>query len=147
MADRRTLTITSLYVVACAPIGAWVIIALLWLSRQPNNLWVLCSSAALCLGWAVYFMVLAWLQTDEAARTAHKFAWFWGGSCAAAIALFAVLILFASHIHTTFPGYLGRRDPAAYIALGALGVGGFQALGYALVWSSWWLRTSRNVHG
>ena len=78
--------------------------------------------------------LLIWRRLDEAAREAHKWAWYWGGS-AGLIAVLAMLLL-------------GDRifDTAAIIGLtnsfesGIIAVLILQVVGYLIAWAYWWLR-------
>jgi hypothetical protein len=88
--------------------------------------------------------LMAWRATDEPAREAHKFAWWWGGSIGLLLALLSSL-------------FLGRENPIADYALRSLAsgrpnwppeslsfLGGLmfaalaQMVGYGLVWAGWW---------
>ena len=77
---------------------------------------------------------------DEAAREAHKSAWFWGGCGGMAVA--GVFIILASlppvaaiSIPSIFPG---RSDPAAYAVTGAAALALLMTAGYTLAWAWWW---------
>lgn len=86
---------------------------------------------------------VVWMRSiDEAAREAHKSAWYWGGS--AGMALGGVLVCLATlpqaaSLH--IPSWVGdRTDPAAYAAAGAFAMMLLMLLGYTLAWAWWWLR-------
>jgi hypothetical protein len=78
--------------------------------------------------------LLMWRRLDEAAREAHKWAWYWGGSAG----LVAVLALFL----------LGDRgfDIVASLGLtnsfesGIKAVLLLEVVSYLLAWAYWWLR-------
>ncbi|KAF0116542.1 MAG: hypothetical protein FD163_1569 [Hyphomonadaceae bacterium] len=82
-----------------------------------------------------------WKQIDEAARDAHKTAWFWGGSIGMTVAiLIAALNLF-------FDGALLTRLGEIYhisdiqkfgFEIGLLNVIVFMGLGYMIHWGLWW---------
>ena len=89
----------------------------------------------------------AWMRSiDEAAREAHKAAWYWGGSGGMAVG--GVLICLATlpqadAIH--IPSWLdGRTDPAAYAATGAFGMMLLMLVGYTVVWAWWWITRMRD---
>ncbi|MDP1913573.1 hypothetical protein [Brevundimonas sp.] len=89
----------------------------------------------------------AWMRSiDEAAREAHKAAWYWGGSGGMAVG--GVLVCLASlpqagAIH--IPSWLdGRTDPAAYAATGAFGMMLLMLIGYTVVWAWWWITRMRD---
>ncbi len=84
-----------------------------------------------------------WMRTiDEAAREAHKAAWFWGGAGATLLGL--PLLLVATLPQTAawnLPDWFyGRDDPVAHAALGACGVLVLMLVGYAAAWGWWWFR-------
>jgi hypothetical protein len=96
---------------------------------------VLMMALALWLGFA--WMV----RIDEAAREAHKAAWYYGGSVGLAVGgVFIVLATAppAERFVIASP-FDGRTDPAAYAATGALGMMALMLIGYAVVWGWWWL--------
>ncbi len=86
---------------------------------------------------------VAWMRSiDEAAREAHKSAWYWGGSGGMALGGFLVCLATlprAASIH--IPSWIdGRTDPAAYAATGAFAILLLMLIGYILAWAWWWLR-------
>jgi hypothetical protein len=89
----------------------------------------------------------AWMRSiDEAAREAHKAAWYWGGSGGMAVG--GVLLCMATlpqadAIH--IPSWLdGRTDPAAYAATGAFAMMMLMLIGYTVVWAWWWITRMRD---
>ncbi|MFN3932930.1 MAG: hypothetical protein ACK4JY_14430 [Brevundimonas sp.] len=89
---------------------------------------------------------VAWMRAiDEAAREAHKAAWFWGGC--GGMALGGVALIMAAlpqSAEWTFPAVGGRSDPAAYAATGAFGMMVLMVAGYSVVWAWWWLTRLRD---
>jgi len=88
-------------------------------------------------------VTVAWMRSiDEAAREAHKSAWFWGGCGGMAVG--GVLVIMASVPQAAtldIPAALGiRNDPAALMALGAATLGLLMTAGYTLAWAWWWWR-------
>lgn len=88
-------------------------------------------------------VTVAWMRSiDEAAREAHKSAWFWGGCGGMAVG--GVLVIIASVPQAAaldIPAALGiRNDPAALMALGAAALGLLMTAGYTLAWAWWWWR-------
>ena len=84
-----------------------------------------------------------WMRTiDEAAREAHKAAWFWGGSGALLLGL--PLMLIATLPQTAdwrLPDWFyGRNDPVAHAALGAGGLLVLMLAGYTVAWAWWWFK-------
>ena len=83
-----------------------------------------------------------WMRSiDEAAREAHKSAWFWGGSGGMAVGFTLILMAMLSDIPMPgMPGLWGRTDPVAYMAQGAFAMTLIMLAGYIVAWGFWWLR-------
>jgi len=90
----------------------------------------------------VLVVTLVWMRTiDEAAREAHKTAWFWGGQAGLAVGGVGV-ILAALPQASAFRAqafFDVRDDPAAYMALGAGLLVLLMTAGYVAAWAWWWL--------
>lgn len=71
-------------------IGGYVVLSLL--AGMAGDRMAL-ALTALSVVWLLVFVIWAWKRTDEAAREAHKFAWFWGGSFGALAGLLLILTL------------------------------------------------------
>jgi len=88
-------------------------------------------------------ITVAWMRAiDEAAREAHKSAWFWGG-CGGMAVGGALVIVASTPAAAAFelPAGLGfRSDPAALMALGAAALALLMVAGYTLAWVWWWWR-------
>lgn len=84
---------------------------------------------------------VAWMRSiDEAAREAHKSAWYWGGTGGMAVAGFGVILASLPQASSVaLVGINGRTDPAAYMAAGAIGLLTLMMVGYVVVWAWWWL--------
>ena len=86
------------------------------------------------------FMIVAsviyWRNIDEAAREAHKFAWFWGGS--GSILLAAPLAMLVGDRRLS--ALAGEHSPSEWFAIGVFSLLVFQLTAYVLVWAGWWLR-------
>lgn len=82
-----------------------------------------------------------WKQIDEAARDAHKTAWFWGGSIgmAAAILVAALNMFYDGAILTKLGEIYHISDIQNYgFEFGLLNVLMFMGFGYIIHWSLWW---------
>lgn len=92
---------------------------------------------------ALWFCVVYWKRLDEAAREAHKFAWYWGGSLGLAVSGLLVGLLARGADASAFlwPGF--ESNATGYLMTGALAVVTAQLVGYALVWAGWWLWKGR----
>jgi hypothetical protein len=92
------------------------------------------------------FVGARWMQSiDEAAREAHKSAWYWGGSAGMSVGGVVVIMASLQRAATvSIPSFLpGRSDPAAYAATGAFAMLLIMLAGYAVAWAWWWLARSR----
>lgn len=82
--------------------------------------------------------LLWWRTVDEAAREAHKFAWYWGGSVGlGAAAGVATIFLHKPQVLQQLPL---AADGSAMFAAGVFACVAFQTLGYAVAWAGWWLK-------
>lgn len=79
-----------------------------------------------------------WRRLDEAAREAHKSAWFWGASWSLCLVGGAWIWLIRGGRHLDLAGLVGQ-SPAELVALGIAFCIGLQLIGYALFWAGWWL--------
>lgn len=82
--------------------------------------------------------ILWWNTLDEAAREAHKWAWWWGSTGGLAVGGVAVITLAASGVSGSVLAVLGS-DPVDILLAGGLACALFQIIGYALAWAGWWL--------
>ncbi len=104
--------------------------------------WVVTGVAVVCMAGAMAITV-GWMRSiDEAAREAHKSAWFWGGCGGMAVG--GVLFIIASArpaAELQLPSWFGERtDPAAYMATGGAILALLMTAGYTLAWAWWWWR-------
>ncbi|WAC46751.1 hypothetical protein OVA03_08455 [Asticcacaulis sp. SL142] len=89
---------------------------------------------------ALAFSIVWWRSSDEAVREAHKWAWYWGGSCG----LLVVMPIYFLSVATG--GDFGESFMAYFNAQGS----GFEfgimtglippIIGYVIAWGIWWLR-------
>lgn len=104
-------------------------------------MWIMGPFAVAAMVGAMIISV-AWMRAiDEAAREAHKAAWFWGGCGGMAVGgVFFILAGLPQSESVRIPSWLdGRTDPVAYAATGAGAIVLLMVAGYALVWAWWWL--------
>lgn len=95
---------------------------------------VMAATLAVSIWW--------WRRLDEAAREAHKWAWYWGGSAGMVVGLASILTL------TTRDVDLARflpadANPGDMIVGGMMSILLFQLAGYTLAWGWWWLARMR----
>ncbi|MFN9925351.1 MAG: hypothetical protein ACK53I_00235 [Phenylobacterium sp.] len=86
------------------------------------------ASLAVSLFW--------WRQLDEVAREAHKFAWYWGGSCGLALGLVLLVVV---DVGSLAPPLLEGNSAREGFVAGALSVMLAQIVGYGAAWAGWWL--------
>lgn len=103
------------------------------------RVWVMTPFAVLVMIGSLWIGA-AWMRSiDEAAREAHKAAWYWGGTGGMSIAgVFMTLGVLPGAETVDWPGLYGRTDPAAYAISGAFALMGAMLLGYTVVWCWWW---------
>ena len=77
-----------------------------------------------------------WRALDEAAREAHKWAWWWGGNLGFIVGGAAVVIAALNGVDL-LPAGLPHTD-TALIALGVVAAFAAQAVGYGIAWCFWW---------
>jgi len=80
-----------------------------------------------------------WRRLDEAAKEAHKFAWYWGGTAGLMVAFVAFIALTANGGDLIGAGLGGRISPKAFVELGVIGVLVPQMIGYVVAWVGWWI--------
>lgn len=115
-----------------------------WLSRQAGLRGTIATAVlmALVLGAGVGVSALWWRRLDEAAREAHKWAWYWGGSLGMVVGLVGVLTLSARAVDIS-PLFRPDMRPVDLIVAGMMSILVFQIVGYALAWAWWWLGRMR----
>lgn len=107
---------------------------------QRALVWVVTVFAILMMVGALAVSAFWMRSIDEAAREAHKSAWFWGGSAGMGIGGVLVIMATLPHAETlALPSfYDGRTDPAAYAATGAFSMLLLMLIGYTIAWAWWW---------
>jgi hypothetical protein len=108
-------------------------------------LWIMVAFAVVGMAGA-YWIGLAWMRNiDEAAREAHKAAWYWGGVGGMSVGGVLMILAMLPQARTVaIPAFnVGDAHPAAYAASGAFALMLLMVMGYTLFWGFWWLRRSR----
>ena len=111
------------------------------LDTSSAAMWVI-GAIAVVLMVGSFAVGVVWMRSiDEAAREAHKAAWYWGGSGGMAVGgVLAIMAALPAAARWNIPSILSdRADPAAYAATGAFGLMLLMIIGYAIVWAWWWL--------
>lgn len=111
-----------------------------WIEALPGELAVTGVYAVGMMAGAMW-VGAAWMRSiDEAAREAHKSAWFWGGLAGMSVGGFAIILSLlpqASSWRLPFT-FFGREDPAIHAAIGAYAMQLLMVLGYTVAWAWWW---------
>lgn len=111
-----------------------------FLSDMPGQLGVLLTAILLAVGMggAIWLGVGWWRRVDEAAREAHKWAWFWGGSCGMAVGFVCLMTVTMRGADLPLPAWLGTT-PQDLLVSGMMAILAFQVVGYLIAWAWWWL--------
>lgn len=115
-----------------AVFGAGLGVARALLGPSP---WILAGGLALAMLAAAALFAPAWSRVDEAVRTAHQWAWFWGGSAGLMVAVALMPLVRAGTVDLSAGG---SPEEAAVNAMAALVL--LQLVGYGVAWAIWWLR-------
>jgi len=141
------MPLTRLPAWAYLVIGLVPIVTLLTLgSALPLPKPLLMPLAGICTLWAVALTVYHWKRLDEAARAAHRWAWYWGGSSGLALAMVTV------GLSTTWPDlgaaftslatyFQGPKWTAeqGHLFFGVVFTAMMQGLGFLGAWLFWWI--------
>jgi len=95
---------------------------------------------------AFTFAAMHWKALHEAGRAAHRYAWYWGGSTALAVATFAAAFMMRdAGLSAWLEDFIasmndkGRVTPIALaFTLGVIFAALVQMVGYILAWFAWW---------
>lgn len=111
-----------------------------FLSDMPGQMGVLLTAILLAVGMggAIWLGVGWWRRVDEAAREAHKWSWFWGGSCGMAVGFVCLLTVTMRGADLPLPAWLGTT-PQDLLVSGMMTILAFQVVGYLIAWAWWWL--------
>ena len=91
---------------------------------------VMAAALSICVWW--------WRHLDEAAREAHKWAWFWGGTSGMAVGAVLLMVLSLRREEVVLPQWAGETPPELLLN-GMMAILLFQLAGYGLAWAWWWL--------
>ena len=127
--------------VGCGAFGAvigagWALLDALNIAVPPPLLAAAATLGIPLMGWAMW---VHWRNVDEAAREAHKFAWFWGGTGGMLLGLPLMILTTSAKLEALF----GARAPSEWVAGGLLAMLALQITGYAVTWAGWWLIRQR----
>lgn len=94
---------------------------------------------AVVVAAAVVASLMLRRRLDEAGRSAERFAWYWGGGGAMALATVYIVAYMAAGAPWLDLALRGAWSPVELIALGAFGVAASQVMGFAIAGAAWWL--------
>jgi len=81
-----------------------------------------------------------WKGLDEAAREAHKWAWWWGSTFSLAIGGVIFLTFLTTLDSDQAQAALDGTSAVDLLYGGAMGTLAVQCAGYFIAWAVWWLR-------
>ncbi len=132
--DDLTVVLCALTVVGVSATAATPFWPDAW-GRAPS-IGVVVLAAGLAVFLALHTLY-SWRALDEAAREAHKWAWWWGGNLGFIVGGAAVVIAALAGVNL-LPAAVPHTD-AALIALGVAAAFAAQAVGYGVAWCGWWI--------
>ncbi|AYV48981.1 hypothetical protein CFHF_02135 [Caulobacter flavus] len=142
LARRRLVTtvVASLGAAFVLGVAAAVIAELAKLKPELAVFSLIAISLAVVAVMALMLWLCArwWRVADEAAREAHKWSWYWGGSTGLAAAAVPFILLHTMP-RTVEPLLPSDMSTAQAVLLGMGLLGGCQLVGYGLFWAGWWL--------
>jgi hypothetical protein len=132
--SQRGLTLSLAIMAAFV---AFTFVARHWMHAAGQ--WASLAVFAAAIGAVFGSTAVWWRNIDEAAREAHKSAWYWGGCAGLAVggAIVAGLVVLGDAPPLLL---VGKASPTGYFASGALGMAFTQIAGYAVAWTYWWAR-------
>lgn len=115
-----------------------------WITSLPDtedrlSLWLALPTvlAAMALLYSsIVFTLAYWRHLDEAAREAHKWAWYWGGS----LGIIPGFFIATWGDSVARAGGLGFTEPGELIEFGVVTILLSMLVGYLLAWGVWWSR-------
>ena len=132
--DDLTVGLCALTVVGVSATAATPFWPEAW-GRAPS-IGVVVLAAGLAVFLALHTLYW-WRALDEAAKEAHKWAWWWGGNIGFIVgaAVFAIAALAGVNL---LPAPIAQTE-AALIPAGFFAAFTAQAIGYAVAWCGWWI--------
>ncbi len=102
----------------------------------PSGLAASLAVNGVAMGAALILCIWWWRRIDEAAREAHKWAWWWGGCTGA---LVGATILLTALSRDSGMGFGGLPLPEVLVAGMSL-MFACQVIGYTVAWAVWWVK-------
>jgi hypothetical protein len=115
------------------------------IASQDAVRWLVGIMAAGMMAGAVWISA-EWMRAiDEAAREAHKAAWYWGGTAGMCVSGVALVLSSSNPWRETLRRWVGAGlEPIDYMVSGAILMIAPMLVGYTLVWIWWWLARIRS---
>ena len=115
-----------------------------WIAPEMGELIVTAVFAAAIMAGALWIGA-EWMRViDEAAREAHKAAWYWGGTAGMCVSGVALILSSAGPWRDIIAREIGSgSSPIDYVSAGAALMIAPMLIGYTVVWVWWWLARMR----
>ena len=115
-----------------------------WFDGQAVEQIVIAVFAAVLMAGALWIGA-EWMRViDEAAREAHKAAWYWGGTAGMCVSGVGLVLASGGPWREVIAGWIGSgAAPVDYVSAGAALMIAPMLIGYILVWVWWWLARMR----
>ena len=130
---RRRLSGLHLHLLAGAAVGGLAVLAALVQNAGDVRTWLVPVIIGLAVVVGRAFALAGWRRLDEAAKEAHKWAWYWGAS----VGMVGALLLIITEGGPAALARLGVRDT---FEDGVVTVLTLELLGYIVAWAYWWLK-------
>lgn len=132
-------TVSQVFIVAAFALGIiFLNLGIITLTEFVRGILVFLSAFSIVI---IPLSLSWWRQIDEAAKEAHKEAWFWGGNVGilAAVFLATINILTGNKV---LPIIIGDYPDLKNLAfeIGVLETLCFASFGYTVHWADWWWR-------
>ena len=132
--DDLTVVLCALTVVGVSATAATPFWPDAW-GRAPS-IGVVVLAAGLAVFLALHTLYW-WRALDEAAREAHKWAWWWGGNLGFIVGGAAVVIAALAGVNL-LPAAVPHNDALSLFLFVSAAVAA-QAVGYGVAWCGWWI--------
>ncbi|WP_296167836.1 hypothetical protein [uncultured Brevundimonas sp.] len=102
-----------------------------------QGFWANAALLLVAMSCAMVLCVWWWRGIDEAAREAHKWAWWWGGTGGTFV---GVAVITSLQLGDATSANLMDFSAGDLVAGSMLAILLFQLVGYGIAWAAWWLR-------
>lgn len=109
-------------------------------ASNPLRLTLTVVGLSATMAFAIAACAWWWHGLDEAAREAHKWAWWWGSTFSLAVGGVVLITLTMAMDPAQTTRTLSDTTAMDLVAGGAMGALLLQCMGYFIAWAVWWLR-------